>query len=135
MKRAWAISRKWSSRNSNQLQNYSPPLQDPLNKICVDEVMLHVVHHTPQQLKEVLPRKMTKGKSLHEISTVAVDCLQTCDALLRYTKAMEINIRRSNTPKVCWVKIIGLSLLKTVEEGSGLSHRIGTVAKLLPISN
>jgi len=61
--------------------------------------MLHIVHHTPKQLEEVLPRKTTKGKSLHEIFTVAADCLQTCDALLRYKKAMEINIRRSGTPK------------------------------------
>ena len=97
--------------------------------------MLHVVHHTPQQLEEVLPHRTTKGKSLHEISAPTADCLQTCNALLRCKKAMEINIRRSDTPKVCWVKVIGLSLLKTVKEGSGLTHRIETVAELLPISN
>ena len=71
-----------SKSNLDQLLNRNPPLQDHLSRNHVDEVMLNVINHTPQQLEEVLPRRTTKSKSLHEISTVAVDYLQTCYAFL-----------------------------------------------------
>ena len=61
---------------------------------------------------------------MHEVSAAAIDRLQMGNAFLRYLKGMEINIRRSDTPKVQWVKIIGLSLVKASEEGCGLTHRI-----------
>ena len=61
---------------------------------------------------------------MHEVSAAAIDRLQMGNAFLRYLKAIEINIRRSDTPKVQWVKIIGLNLVKTGEKGGGLTHRI-----------
>lgn len=95
----------------------------------VNEVMFNVIHHTHQQLEEVLSCRTTKGKSLHEIPTVAVNCLQTSNALLRYSKAIEVNIRRSSTLKVGRVKIIGLGLFKTGNAGNSLTHMIGNGGK------
>ena len=89
-----------SKSNSNQVLNCSPPQQDPLHRNCVDEVILNVIHHAPQQLEEVFPHRKTKKESPHKIFVAAVDRLQTSDTLLRYLKAMEINIRRSSTPEV-----------------------------------
>ena len=64
-----------SKPNVNQLLNYSPSLQNPFNRNDVNEVILNIVHHTPQQLKEVFPRKTTKGESLNKVTTATVDCL------------------------------------------------------------
>ena len=114
-----------SKPNTNQLLNYSPPLKDPLSRNRVDEVMLNVVHHTFQQLEEVLHCRIAKGESLHEVLTAAVDSLQAYNALLRYPKTREVNIRRSSTLEVCCIKVIGLGLLKMDKEGIDLTHRIG----------
>ena len=32
---------------SNQLLNYSPPLQNPLSRNSINEVVLDIVHHAP----------------------------------------------------------------------------------------
>ena len=40
-----------------------------------------------------------------------------CNALLRYLKVMEVNIRRSGTLEVYWIKVIGFGLLKMGNEG------------------
>ena len=42
---------------------------------------------------------------------------------------MEVNIKKYGTPKVYWVKVIGIGLLKTGEEDSCLTHKIGNGGK------
>ena len=83
--------------------NYGLALQNPLDKHSIDEVTLNVVHHTPQQLKEVLPRGLTKKKSLHKIPTTVINSLQVGNG---NPETMKVNIRNSSTPKVHRIKVI-----------------------------
>ena len=62
--------------NTDQLLNCGPPLQNPLSENDVHKIVFNVIHHTPQQLKEMLPSRTTKGKSLHAVSMVMVNHLQ-----------------------------------------------------------
>ena len=78
----------------------------------------------------MLPRGFAKKKSLHEVPTAIVNCLQMRDALPKDPKAMKINIRGSNTPKICRIKIIGLGLVKSDEEGNSLTRRIMNCGKI-----
>ena len=73
---------------------------------------------------EVIPRGSAKMKSLHEVPTAIVNCLQMRDALPKDPKAMKINIRGFSTPEICMIKIIGLGLVKLDEEGNNLACRI-----------
>ena len=68
--------------------------------------MLNVVHHTPQQLKEVLPRGSTEEKSLHKIPTAVINFLQVGNALLGNPETVKVNIKNSNTPKVRKIEVI-----------------------------
>jgi len=79
----------YSKLNSDQLQNCSPPLQDSLYKHGVNEVMLNVVHHTPQQLEEVFLCRTTKEEALHEVSATTIGCLQMGDTLFKYPEVMK----------------------------------------------
>ena len=71
---------------------------------------------------EVLPCASAKDKALHEVPIVVIDCLQVRDALLKNLKAMKVNIRSSSTSKVCRIKVVGLGLVKLVEESSNLTR-------------
>ena len=102
--------------------NCSPPLQNPLIRHGVNRVLLNIIHHPSQQLKEMLPHGLAKSKPLHEIPTTSVYCLQTGNALLRDSKAMEINIVGPNTQKIHKIKVISLELVKSDEENSSLTH-------------
>ena len=86
--------------------------------------MLDVIHHIPQKLEEVLPRKSTKEKSLHKVPTAIIDHLQVGDALLRNLEAIKINIRSPSTSEVCRIKVIDLRQAKLGKEGSGLTRQI-----------
>ena len=48
-------------------------LQDPLGGNSINEVVLDVVHHVPQQLQKVLPDRTAKAESLHEVSMATID--------------------------------------------------------------
>ena len=125
-----------SKANSDQLLNCGPPLLNPFSKHSIYEFMLNVVHHAPQQLKEMLPYGLAKEKPLHEIPTAVKDYLQVGDALPKNPKTMEVNIRSSSTLEACRIKIIGLGLVKLDEEGSSLTCQMKndgrTVANLKP---
>ena len=49
------------------------------------------------------------------------DYLKVGDALLKNPKTMEVNIRSSSTLEAHRIKIIGLGLVKSDEEGSSLT--------------
>ena len=66
----------YSKAHTNNLLHHSSPPQDPLSGNGINEVVLNVVHHTPQQLQKVLSSEMTKMESLHEVLAVVVNCLQ-----------------------------------------------------------
>ena len=84
----------------------------------------------------MLPHGSTKEKPLHEIPMVVEDYLQVGDALPENPKTMEVNIRSSSTLEAHRIKIIGLGLVKSDEEGSSLTCWIKnsgrTVANLKP---
>ena len=84
--------------------------------------MLDVVHHAPQQLKEVFPHGSAKEKPLHEVPTTVMDYLQVGDPLLRNPKAMKVNIRSSSTLEVRRIKAVCLALVKLDEESSSLTR-------------
>ena len=50
-------------------------MQDPLGGDSINEVMLNVIHYTPQQLQEMLPGKTTEAESQHEVAPAIVNCL------------------------------------------------------------
>ena len=66
----------YSKAHTNNLLHHSSPPQDPLSGNGINEVVLNVVHHTPQQLQKVLSSEMTKMESLHEVLVVVVNYLQ-----------------------------------------------------------
>ena len=86
--------------------------------------MLNVVHYAPQSLEKVLPRGSAKKKPLHEVLTAIVHYLQVRNTFPKDLKAMEINIREPNTLEISKIKVVGLGLVKSNEEGSSLTHWI-----------
>ena len=64
-------SELYSKAYTNKLLYRNPPPQDPLGGNGINEVVLDVVHHTPQQLQKVLPSKTAKTESLHEVPTTS----------------------------------------------------------------
>ena len=72
----------------------------------------------------MLPHGSTKEKPLHEIPMVVEDYLQVGDALPKNLKTMEVNIRSSSALEVRRIKIVGLGLVKSDEEGSSLTCRV-----------
>jgi len=118
-----------SKAHTNKLLNHSPPLQNPLGGDSVDEVMLDIVHHTPQHLQEMLSRRTAKAESLHKVTTTTGDCHQMKSTILGNFKAMEIYIGRLGTPKICRIEFIDLRLIKACEEGRGLTHQIRNCGK------
>ena len=90
--------------------------------------MLNVVHHTPKQLKEVLPSITTKMDSLHKVPMAIVMPY----TVLRYPISVEVHIGRPSALEVCWIKIIHLHLLKMNKEGSGLAHWVRNNGRIAP---
>ena len=109
---------------TDKLLNHSPQLQDPLGGDSVDEVMLNIIHHTPQHHQEVLFGRTTKAKSLHKVTTAAIDRHQVRNTILRDSEAMEIYIRRPRTPELCRAEVIDLGLVKMGKKGCNFTHRI-----------
>ena len=110
--------------NLDQHLNCSLPLQNPLSRYGINEVMLNIIHHASQQLEEVLPCGSAKRKPLHEVPMAILYCLQTGNALLKDSKAMEINIRGPSTLEIHRIKVVVLRLVKLGEESSNLTHWI-----------
>ena len=86
--------------------------------------MLDIIHHTSQQLQEMLPCRTAEKKPPHEVFAATIDCLQIGKTLLRNLEAVEANIRRSNTPEVRRIKIVNLGLVEVSKEGHSLAHGI-----------
>ena len=114
----------YNKAHSDQLLYCNPPLQDPFGGNNIDEVVLNVIHHTPQQLQEMLSHGTAKKKSSHEVPTAPIDYLQVRSTLPRNSKAMEVNIRRSSTLEVRRIKIVNLELVKASKEGFSLAHGV-----------
>ena len=118
--------------HSNQLMNRDPPLQNPLGRHDINKVVLNIIHHTSQQLKKMLPRRTAEKKPLYEVSVATINCLQMGNALLENSEAMEINIRRPNTPKVRKIKIVNLKLVKAGEENRSFACGIENCSRAAP---
>ena len=114
----------YSKAHTNKLLNCSSPLQDPLDGDSINEVMLNIIHHTPQHLQEVLSSKTAKVESLHEITTATVDRHQIRSAILKNFETMEVYIRRPRTPEICKIEVINLRLIKVCKEGCSLTHKV-----------
>ena len=84
----------------------------------------------------MLPHGSAKEKPLHEIPTAIKEYLQVGDALPKNSKTMEVNIKSSRILEVHRIKIVGLRLVKSDEEGSSLTYWIKnsgrTVANVKP---
>ena len=78
----------YSKAHTNKLLYRSPPLQDPLGRDGIDEVVFNIIHHTPQQLQKVLSNRAAKTESLHEVTTAVVNCLQVRNTIPRNSEAM-----------------------------------------------
>ena len=115
--------------HANKLLYHSPPLQDPFGGNNVNEVVLDVVHHTPQQLQNVPPSRTAQAESLHEVTMATIDHLQMRSIILRNFEAIKVNIGRPRTPEIHRIVVINLRLIKMSKEGCGLTHRVWNCGK------
>ena len=120
----------YSKTHANKLLYRSPLLQDPLGRNSINEVMLDVVHHTTQQFQKVLSSGRTKTKPLHEFTTTTINYLQVRSTIFKNFEAMEVNIGRPRTLEVCGIEVINLKLIKTSEEGCGLTYRVWNYGRI-----
>ena len=97
--------------------------------------MLDVIHHTLEQLEEILPRRSTKEKPLHEVPMAAIDRLQVGDALFRNLEAMKIYIRSSNTQNSEGSRSLVLNKSNRVKKAMTSLIESVMVAELLPTLN
>ena len=109
--------------NPEKLLDRGPPLQNPLGGHGVNKVMLNIVHHTPQQLEEVLPRRSAKKEPLYKVSMAVIDRLQVGNTLPRNPEAMKSARPRSLT----------LGWSNRVKKATASLAGSGIVAELLPI--
>ena len=113
-----------SETHTDKLLNRGPPLQNPLGGDGVNKIVLNVIYHAPQHLQEMLPGRTTKAKSLHKITTVAMNHHQVRNAIIRDSEAMEIRIRRPRALEICRTQVIILRLIKAGEEGYSFIRRV-----------
>ena len=92
--------------------------------------MLDVVHHALQHPQEVLSGKTTKAKSLHKVTTAAIDRYQVRNIILKDSEAMEIYKRMPRTPELCRAEVIDLRLVKTGKKCCSFTHRIRNGGKI-----
>lgn len=118
--------------NTNKLLDRCSPLKNLLCKNYFHEVVLNVIQSIAQQLENVLLSKTTKGKLLHKVPMVLMNGLQKVKAVLKQSISMKIQVRRITAPKIHWVKINVLHLLKTDKERSGLLHKIINSSRIAP---
>ena len=105
----------YSKAYTNKLLYRNPPPQDPLGRNGINEVVLDVVHHTPQKLQKVLSSGTAKMESLYEVPTATVNYLQVRNTIPRDFDAMEVNKGRLKTLEVCEIEVINLGLVETSE--------------------
>ena len=72
----------------------------------------------------MLPGRTTKAESLHEVPPSTKNCLYVRNAILGNLEAMEVHIRRAETPEVYGIKVVNLRLIKTCKKGCGLTYRV-----------
>ena len=135
VKKARAISRRWSSRNfmakPTLINSWTAALHYRiLSANTVSKKLCSILFITlPNSLRKCSLVDWSKRKFLHKVLMAIVHCLQMRDTISSDPKAMEINIRGPSTPEFCRIKVIGLRLVKPSEESSNLTHWIRNYGK------